>query len=157
MLRRRRARPLDLPALALAVLCGAALALLLDPGRGAARRARLREKAAAAARRGRTVVERRARDLAQRAKGRRYEIDHARETVADDVLVERVRAQLGKRARHAGALRVEARAGTVTLAGPILRDEVEGLLEIVTKVRGVKAIEDRLDAHDPPDVPGLQG
>jgi osmotically-inducible protein OsmY len=158
MLRRHRPRPLDLPALALAVLAGAALALLLDPRRGAARRARIGQKAAAALRRGRVEAGRKARDLAQRARGRRYEIDHARETVADDVLVERVRAQLGKRARHAAALRVEASSGTVTLAGPIPRHEVDGLIEIVTRVRGVKAIEDRLEVHDGPgDVPELQG
>jgi osmotically-inducible protein OsmY len=158
MFRRRPARSLDLPALALAMLAGGAVALLLDPRRGAARRARLGQKAASAARRGRAEAVRTARDLAQRARGKRYEIDHARETVADDVLVERVRAQIGKRARHAAALRVEASGGTVTLSGPILRREVDGLIEIVTKVRGVKAIEDRLEVREAPgDLPGLQG
>jgi osmotically-inducible protein OsmY len=53
---------------------------------------------------------------------------------------------------------VEASGGTVTLSGPILRREVDGLIEIVTKVRGVKAIEDRLEVREAPgDLPGLQG
>jgi osmotically-inducible protein OsmY len=148
MFHRRRARSLNASTLFLATLLGGAVALLLDPRRGAARRAWLAQKASAWGRRGRERVQRSARDLSQRAAGKRYELEHADETVGDDVLVERVRAQIGKRASQAGALEVRASGGVVTISGPIPRDELQGLLEIVSKVRGVKAIDDCLEVRD---------
>jgi osmotically-inducible protein OsmY len=149
MFRARRVRSLDASALVLGVLAGVALAILLDPGRGTARRAWIRQKASSVVRRSRLRAERTARDLSQRAAGKRHELEHAEETVTDDVLVERVRAQIGKRASHAAAIEVRASAGTVTISGPIGRAEVDGVLEIVSKVRGVKAIDDRLEVSDP--------
>jgi osmotically-inducible protein OsmY len=148
MFRRRRARSLSASNLFLAALLGGAVALLLDPRRGAARRASLAQKGSAWARRVRERAQRSARDLSQRAAGKRYELEHADEIVGDDVLVERVRAQLGKRASRAGALEVRASGGVVTISGPIRRDELQGLLEIVSKVRGVKAIDERLEVRD---------
>lgn len=132
----------------LGALAGAAAMWLLDPARGHQRRARLRQKAVASARRARAEARKQARGAARRAQGRQYELQHAREDVADDVLVERVRAQIGKRVRHAHALHVNASDGCVVLSGPIHRDEVEGLVGIVRKIRGVKTIENRLQLRD---------
>ncbi len=155
MFGRRSASTLD--GFVFGALCGAVTMLLLDPRRGAARRALVRDKASAWARSAKVEAERRRRDVQNRLEGRRYEVEHSSETVPDELLVERVRAQIGKRVHHAHAIDVRADGGCVVLSGPILRREVDGLLDIVHKVRGVKAIDSRLDVHDQPDVPPLQG
>ena len=93
-------------------------------------------------------VVRSARDIGNRGRGRIYELTHADETVPDGLLVERVRAQIGRAVSHSRPLRVEATDGCVVLSGPILSAEVAPLLEIVCKVRGVKSIESQLDVHE---------
>jgi osmotically-inducible protein OsmY len=155
--RERREERSPAAAFVIGALAGMVAALLLDSRRGNARRASIAQKARSYARRAGTEARRRAKDAAQRAEGRRYELQHADEEVPDDLLVDRVRAQLGKRVQHAHAVRIEAEGGCVTLSGPILRHEVDGLVEIVGKVRGVKRIENRLDVRDGPGSdPSLQ-
>lgn len=135
---------------ALGAAAGSIATLLLDPRRGAGRRALLRDKVTSRVREAKRAAEGRAADLRKRAQGRSYELAHAREEVPDDILVERVRAHMGRPVKHARALEVRAERGKVTLSGPILRDEVDGLLAAVRKVRGVKDVENRLDVHDQP-------
>jgi len=143
---------------ALGAIVGAFAAMLLDPARGAARRSRVRDRARSLSRQTKVEAAKRARDVRQRAAGRRYERQHADETVPDDVLVERVRAQLGKRTRHAGSIGVQALNGTVVLSGPIVRDELKPLLEMVMTIRGVRGIDNRLAPQDEAgSAPGLQG
>jgi osmotically-inducible protein OsmY len=143
---------------ALGALVGAFGALLLDPARGPARRARLREQGVRYARASRTRAARRAQDAQNRLAGREYELTHRDEEVTDALLVERVRAQLGKPVSHPGALDVRAEHGRVVLSGRILRHEVDDLLATVAKVRGVKGIENRLEIHEAAgSVPELQG
>ena len=136
---------------------GVLAALLLDPRRGAARRALVREKALSGARHIAADIVRNARDLTQRGKGRIYELSHLDETVPDSLLVERVRAQIGRAVSHSRPIRVEALDGCVLLSGPILAAEVQPLVEIIAKVRGVKSIESQLDVHeDAGSLPSLQ-
>jgi BON domain len=136
---------------------GALATLFLDPRRGAGRRALVRDKAYSGARHIAADIIRGTRDLTQRGKGRIYEISHAEETVSDPLLVERVRAQIGRAVSHSRPIHVDASQGCVILSGPILAAEVEALVEIVSKVRGVKSIESRLDVHQSSDsMPSLQ-
>jgi len=139
-------------------LAGAACAALLDPRRGAARRALVRDKALSLARRAGREAVREGRGLRQRAQGLVHEA-RARandQEVPDDVLVERVRAQLGRPVSHPRAIEVSACEGEVTLCGPILRGEAADLIDRVGRIRGVRSICNLLEVHDAPDVPSLQ-
>src|SRR4051812_50230848 len=92
----RREDAFSFGSFAIGIGVGALAALLLDPRRGAGRRALVREKAISGGRRIATDIVRSARDLTQRGKGRIYEISHAHETVPDSLLVDRGRAQNGR-------------------------------------------------------------
>jgi hypothetical protein len=75
---------------------------------------------------------------------------------SDRTLVERVRGKLGEFSRHASAIDVQATEGTVTLSGPVLEDEFDGICNAIARVPGVAQIFNRLERHGAPDVPALQ-
>ena len=48
--------------------------------------------------------------------------------------------------------------GDVTLRGPVLDTEIDGLLHAVRAVPGVRAVLNQLELHSRPgNIPGLQG
>ena len=139
---------------------GAAVMYFLDPGRGARRRAIVRDKLVHGLRRGEDAATTTTRDLRNRAQGLAAEARgrFAREDVDDIVLVERVRAEMGRVVSHPSSITATATDGRVTLSGPILAREAEELLSRVRSVRGVGDVVDRLERHErSEDVPGLQG
>jgi len=146
---------------------GAALVYLLDPERGARRRAEVKQKTVHAAKEASNAVGVSARDIAHRSRGIIAEIgtrvgdipSRIRGLTEDDtVLAERVRAKLGRVCSHPRAIEVKCRDGRVVLKGPILKAEVNRLLRGVAKVRGVCEIDYNLEAHESAgNVPGLQG
>ncbi len=69
---------------------------------------------------------------------------------AADTLAERVRAKLGRYVSHPEAIVVESQGGCVSLHGPILRSEVEELINAVSSVRGVSEVANRLSPHGTP-------
>jgi osmotically-inducible protein OsmY len=102
---------------------------------------------------------RRAGKLRQRLRGMVYRAKPgpAEEEVPDDILVERVRAQLELPVSHPRAIDVRAQEGCVILAGPILADEVADLIRQVASIAGVRSIQSELDLHDEPgDVAALR-
>ncbi len=128
---------------------GAALMYVLDPTRGARRRALLRDQANSALRTGRREFHRRAEDLKHRAEGAVAELrgrlkERKEGVVDDDQLTERVRAELGHKVSSLSALEVTARDGVVTLAGRIPREELPDALATARKVRGVEQVRDEL-------------
>jgi uncharacterized membrane protein len=139
---------------------GALAMYLLDPQQGRRRRARTRDKVVHAGKVLNEAGKVTARDTAHRAKGllasTRKLFDHGQ--VDDDVLVGRVRAELGRFVSHSHAIEVAAQGGHVTLSGPILAEEVRPLLRCVRRVPGVRAVSDRLSVHeDASRVSSLQG
>jgi osmotically-inducible protein OsmY len=138
---------------------GVGLMYFLDPARGRRRRALVRDQMTHAARISSEAAGAAGRDLAHRTSGTaaRLRRRFRHERVDDDVLVERVRARLGRAVSHSHAVRVGADRGVVTLRGPILQHEIGPLLKAVEAVSGVREVVDRLEPHAGPDVPALQG
>ena len=122
----------------------------LDPREGRRRRARTRDKMVHAGKRLNEAGKVTARDTVHRAYGvlasARKLLKH--EEVSDEVLVERVRAELGRVVSHPHAVEVMADRGHVTVSGPILSEEVRPLLRCVRHVAGAKAVSDRLTVYE---------
>ncbi len=138
---------------------GAGLMMLIDPKGGARRRSLARDQIVHF---GRTViqeVDKRGRDLIQRARGSAYEMSHRGEHVDDDTLVERVRAQIGHVVSHPGALEMEVHSGCVVVRGPVIRGERDRILDRLNKTRGVQQCDlSAVVEHDSASsIPGLQG
>jgi len=139
---------------------GAALLFVLDPNRGANRRAMLRDKLVRAGRVAGEGAGATARDMSNRARGVAASVRGrlSDENVSYDVVCERVRARLGRASSHARALDVDVRDGCVTLRGPILSSEVRGVLAVAAGVRGVQGVVDELEPHETAaGIPSLQG
>lgn len=139
---------------------GAATMFLLDPRQGGARRAFIRDKSVRMKHELGHAADIGLRDLSHRTAGLIAQTrgDGGRRDVSPDVLVQRVRAVLGHHCSHPHAIEVKVVGeGMVELKGPILRSDVEDVLDAVSRVRGVRTIDDDLEVHDTPDVTALQG
>jgi uncharacterized membrane protein/osmotically-inducible protein OsmY len=139
---------------------GAAFSQVLDPVHGRRRRALIRDKAVSAVHAAGDAAETTSRDVANRSRGVLAGIRSrmTSEDVSDDVLVERVRAEMGGVVSHPHAVSVTAEAGYVTLRGPILMDEMDEAVRRATAVRGVTEVDNQLQPHASAEgVPGLQG
>jgi hypothetical protein len=139
---------------------GAGLMYLFDPRQGHRRRALARDKAVHLLRTSGRAIDVTSRDASHRAYG---VVSAARSYFrpgrpGDEVLVARVRSQLGRVSSHPRAIEVTAHDGRVTLHGPILVDEVDPLLSSVRRIKGVEFVENQLEPHTRrEDIPNLQG
>lgn len=139
---------------------GAGLMYMLDPDRGNRRRALVRDQAVRATRKTRDMAGKTARDLRNRATGIVAETKaRLNEThVPDPVVVDRVRASLGRYPVHDRAIHVDASEGKVILTGDTLAEEVDTVLNAVSSVRGVKDVINNLTVHQSAEgISSLQG
>ena len=75
-----------------------------------------------------------------------------------EVIVGGVGGELGLHISHPGGTEVRAESAVVTLAGPVLADEVDRVVDVTRKVRGVREVVSQLEVHEHAGtVPGLQG
>ncbi len=138
---------------------GAGMMWFLDVQSGRRRRAILRDKATRYGQRAGDAAEVVSRDLFNRSRGvvaamrGRLRPDDA----DDDVVHERVRSKLGRVCSHPHAIEVAVHDGHVTLRGPVLASERARIVRSLRLVRGVRGVEDALDAHAEADVPALSG
>ena len=165
--RRRPPAPRMMFVVAAAVLggiIGAVAEYLLDPARGHARRAGLRQRSAAAARRPVKRVRRTAGRNAAYLRGRVHRVGHrlsrSHPPADDRTLVDRVRSEVFGRRRFGHlSVNVDAVDGVVTLRGQLDdRDVIRDLEVAVAKVAGVRRVENLLHTPDTvaPNVVGLQ-
>jgi uncharacterized membrane protein len=139
---------------------GTAIAYFLDPARGGRRRARVRDVVAHGANKGADAFGATVRDARNRSYGAAAAVGRAfrSEEPDDRVLVERVRAALGRIVSHPHAIDVIASDGHISLSGPILKAEVQPLLNAVEGMRGVRSVINNLEEHKTAvGIPSLQG
>jgi hypothetical protein len=136
---------------------GAAVMFLLDPRAGGARRALLRDKAVHARHALRTGAGVVVRDLENRARGVVAELRPHHAPIDDEILRDRVRAHLGRVCSHPHAIEVHVRNGIVELLGRVLAAEVDGVVDEVRAMDGVRDVDDDLEVHDYADIQALQG
>lgn len=140
-----------IPAMFATMMFGAGVMYYFDATSGRRRRKLLADKAVHLAHELRHFVGMTARDSRNRARGM-YWRTRARlveEYMADnDVLTDRVRSRLGRVVSHPHSIHVEANEGVVRLSGLILMRELAPLLAIVESTRGVRAVENELEAHE---------
>ncbi len=141
---------------------GALAMYLADPNHGRRRRAVARDKMRSVLTKSGSAVSVASRDLNNRLQGLRAEANrrflHSHDAADDEVLVARVRTKIGRAVSHPHAIKVEASQGRVTLSGPILADELGGLLRMVKMVPGVMELSDQLEVHESGEhIAALQG
>jgi hypothetical protein len=135
---------------------------IFDERSGAARRSYLRDKAIRALNELGWHANRRARDLGNRAWGQVAEwasaVKDSQRQMPDDVLRERVRAQLGHAVSHPGSLIIDVRDGMVHIGGDIFHGEREQIERRLAKTRGVREWRCEFNEHERgTNLPGLQG
>lgn len=146
----------------LGIITGAGLMYLLDPDRGARRRALIRDQFV----HGMHEVEdigsglaSRTRHARNRAVGTLHEVraQFVNGQVDDPVLEARVRAVLGRVVHRPGAVEVSADHGRVVLGGTALPEEIERVAAVLSRVPGVRQVVNRLDARAQPGTTDTSG
>jgi hypothetical protein len=133
---------------------GASVMYFLDPISGKRRRGLVRNQLIRLQHKAGDRAAARLRDFRNRAFGTvakfRGALCDSQATLPDDVLIDRVRSQMGRHTTHASALEVSAHDGVVSLRGPILAEEVDCLIDAVRQISGVEDVEEALDVYKSP-------
>lgn len=139
---------------------GAGLMYLFDPDKGKRRRAVARDRASHLSNAARRKLKKTSHDFTNRAYGTFREtkslISRRNEAVSGETLEARIKTRLGRLTSHPNALKTKVEDGWVILSGAILEAEADDVLKKISKMCGVKAVEDRLERHTPEDkIPAL--
>jgi len=128
---------------------GARLMYLFDPDRGRSRRAKLRDRVAGGIHFLQREANKQARNVGHQVIGRLHEIRssiHERATPIDeDILLDRVRAQLGRDVMRMRRLDLSMQDGCVVIAGPVMPGEAEKIRKKLRKIRGVRDCDVRVE------------
>lgn len=132
-------------------MVGAGLVYLLDPKLGRRRRAILRDKGVHFSRIIGRGVKITGREIGHRfqgviSKGLRV---FRKRSVIDNVLLQRVRAELGRAMTNPSGIKVNAMNGEVTLSGHVFQHEYRPLVKRIQRIAGVRYVVDRLTPRLP--------
>ncbi|HZU42244.1 MAG TPA: hypothetical protein VE994_06205 [Terriglobales bacterium] len=144
-----------------AAIVGARLMYLFDPDRGRSRRVRLRDKAVRGLHLLRREGNKQIRNAGNHLIGRFHELRSSlrdRSTdISDDILLDRVRAQLGRDVRHLRMLDFRIENGCVVVEGPALRGEAQKIRNRLQKIRGVRVCDVRVNEVHQEELEQLSG
>jgi hypothetical protein len=144
----------------LGVGLGATSMFLLDPLRGARRRALIRDKIVSARRKTGEAAGATWRDLGHRITGMQFKTKHlfSDEAVDDATVAERVKSALGRATAHQRAISVRTADQCVMLTGDALASEITSIVSAVQRVPGVVSVQNNIRTHSTAEgVPMLQG
>lgn len=142
-----------------AATVGGLLVYFLDPDTGRRRRALVRDRSTNLLKEADRAIGKASRDLSNRARGA---VAEARSLlplrgVSDEVLVEQIRARIGRVISFPHFIEVSARGAIVMLRGAVLESELDMLISAVASVRHVSSVRNELKTYrEPRDIPGLQ-
>lgn len=139
---------------------GAGLMYIFDPDRGKRRRAQACDAVTHCLHVTEKALGKTARDFNHRLTGVGAEMSSLfrSDEPSDEVLVARIRAQVGRAVSHPHAVHVDSHEGKVILSGVVLAHEADALRKAVRNTQGVAQMEDYLEVHDKAENhPKLQG
>ena len=145
------------------LLAGATAMYFFDPEQGARRRAHFRHRIIHTQRVSTDFLSKAGRDIANRAHGIVYRFGRLgrAKPVSAPVLIDRVRAALGRCTSHAHAISVKGEEGHITLSGPVLAKEKDAVISCARRVRGVQRVTDALAIQEEgtagPPLAGVEG
>lgn len=141
-----------------AATLGGLLVYFLDPDLGAGRRALVKDRGANLVKEADRAIGKASRDLSNRARGAVAEARSliAARGVSDEVLVEQIRARIGRVTSFPHFVEVTARDAAILLRGSLLASELDDLLNAVSSVRNVCSVRNELRTYrEPRDIPGI--
>jgi hypothetical protein len=142
-----------LRSLLLSLGLGAGLMYFYDPDQGRRRRAQMRDQIDSVKNRSDEAIDKTVRDFQNRSRGWVAEASSIfnRKEASDWVVRERIRSRLGFLSSHPGSIDVEVMEGIAHLSGPILAEDVDGVIAGISTVPGVRNVENRLEVHESPE------
>src|SRR5690348_5941610 len=142
-----------------AATVGGLMAYFLDPDTGRRRRALVKDRTTNLVKEADRAIGKASRDLSNRARGT---VAEARSLlplrgVSDEVLVEQVRARIGRVVSFPHFVEVSSRGAVSRLRGAALESEIENLLSRVKSIRHVSSVRNELRTYKrSQDLPGIQ-
>jgi uncharacterized membrane protein len=142
-----------------AATVGGLLVYFLDPETGKRRRTLVKDRSVSFVKDADRAIGKASRDLSNRARGA---VAEARSRlplrdVSDEVLVEQVRARLGRVNSFPQLVEVSARDGVIRLCGTALESEHDNFISAISSLRHVSSVRNELKTYKfPQDIPGIQ-